>query len=107
MARLPESLSAESLLARTVRGIRGADAKALEAARARQQLLTKPEGSLGLLEDLSIRLAGMYGQVPVTVPSHPVVGLFAGDHGVWAQGVSPDPQAVSYTHLTLPTNREV
>ena len=77
MARLPESLSAESLLARTVRGIRGADAKALEAARARQQLLTKPEGSLGLLEDLSIRLAGMYGQVPVT--------------------------AVSYTHLTLPT----
>lgn len=61
MARLPESLSAESLLARTVRGIRGADAKALEAARARQQLLTKPEGSLGLLEDLSIRLAGMYG----------------------------------------------
>ncbi len=95
MARLPESLSAESLLARTVRGIRGADAKALEAARARQQLLTKPEGSLGLLEDLSIRLAGMYGQVPVTVPSHPVVGLFAGDHGVWAQGVSPDPQEIT------------
>ncbi|EGL44914.1 putative nicotinate-nucleotide--dimethylbenzimidazole phosphoribosyltransferase [Propionibacterium sp. 409-HC1] len=67
----------------------------MEAARARQQLLTKPEGSLGLLEDLSIRLAGMYGQVPVTVPSHPVVGLFAGDHGVWAQGVSPDPQEIT------------
>ena len=95
MARLSESVSAESLLARTVRGIRGADAKALEAARARQQVLTKPEGSLGLLEDLSIRLAGMYGQVPVPVPSHPVVGLFAGDHGVWAQGVSPDPQEIT------------
>ncbi len=95
MARLPESLSADSLLARTVRGIRGADVKALEVARARQQLLTKPEGSLGLLEDLSIRLAGMCGQVPVTVPSHPVVGLFAGDHGVWAQGVSPDPQEIT------------
>ena len=89
MARLSESVSAESLLARTVRGIRGADAK------ARQQVLTKPEGSLGLLEDLSIRLAGMYGQVPVPVPSHPVVGLFAGDHGVWAQGVSPDPQEIT------------
>ncbi|WCC80331.1 nicotinate-nucleotide--dimethylbenzimidazole phosphoribosyltransferase [Cutibacterium equinum] len=95
MVCLPESLSAESLLSRTVRGIRGADATARESARARQQVLTKPEGSLGLLEDLSIRLAGMYGQVPVPVPSHPVVGLFAGDHGVWAQGVSPDPQEIT------------
>lgn len=85
----------DSLLARTLAAIRPADPQALAAARQRQQILTKPEGSLGQLEDLSIRLAGMSGRLPVPVPQHPVVGLFAGDHGVWAQGVSPDPQEIT------------
>jgi nicotinate-nucleotide--dimethylbenzimidazole phosphoribosyltransferase len=93
--RLPDSLPSQALLARTAAAIRPADPEALAAARARQQILTKPEGSLGQLEDLSIRLAGISGQVPTPVPSHPVVGLFAGDHGVWAQGVSPDPQEIT------------
>jgi len=93
--RLPASLPPRSVLARTVAAIRPADADALAAATARQQILTKPEGSLGRLEDLSIRLAGMSGQVPTPVPCHPVVGLFAGDHGVWAEGVSPDPQEIT------------
>lgn len=93
--RLPDSLPAQTLLARTVAAIRPADPDALAAARDRQQILTKPEGSLGRLEDLSIRLAGMSGRVPTPVPSHPVVGLFAGDHGVWAEGVSPDPQEIT------------
>lgn len=92
---LPASLAADSLLARTVAAIRPADPEALAAAHARQQVLIKPEGSLGELETLSVRLAGMSGQVPPPVPSRPVVGLFAGDHGVWAQGVSPDPQDIT------------
>lgn len=85
----------DTLLGRTVVAIRGADPDAARAAHGRQQILTKPQGSLGLLEDLSVRLAGMYGRLPLPVPSHPVVGLFAGDHGVWAQGVSPDPQEIT------------
>lgn len=93
--RLPSALAPDSLLARTVTAIRPADPRALAAAHDRQQILTKPEGSLGQLEALSIRLAGMAGRLPVPVPSHPVVGLFAGDHGVWAQGVSPDPQEIT------------
>lgn len=93
--RLPGAVAPDSLLARTVAAIWPADAQALAAAHQRQQILTKPEGSLGQLEALSIRLAGMSGQVPVPVPSRPVVGLFAGDHGVWAQGVSPDPQEIT------------
>ncbi|AXE39574.1 Nicotinate-nucleotide--dimethylbenzimidazole phosphoribosyltransferase [Acidipropionibacterium virtanenii] len=93
--RLPGALAPDSLLARTVTAIRPADPQALAAAHDRQQILTKPEGSLGQLEALSIRLAGMSSQLPVPVPSHPVVGLFAGDHGVWAQGVSPDPQEIT------------
>jgi nicotinate-nucleotide--dimethylbenzimidazole phosphoribosyltransferase len=65
-----------------------------EAARARQDQLTKPTGSLGRLETLAIDLAGLQhtdrpraDRVPITV--------FAGDHGVVAQGVSAYPQAVT------------
>lgn len=85
----------EGLLGRTVTSIVAPDPEVLAAAHARQQILTKPEGSLGRLEDLSIQLCGIRGTVPAPVPAHPVVGLFAGDHGVWARGVSPDPQEIT------------
>ena len=90
--RLPASLPPQSLLARTARAITPVDPRIRHEAHERQQILTKPEGSLGLLETLSEQLCAIYGQVPGPIPNHPVVGLFAGDHGVCAQGVSPDPQ---------------
>lgn len=93
--RLPDGLAADSLLARTVAQIFPADPAAQAAAAERQQILIKPEGSLGELEALSIRLAGISGHMPAPVPARPVIGLFAGDHGVWAQGVSPDPQQIT------------
>lgn len=92
---LPDAVAVDGLLSTTARRVVPADEAAMAAARERQQILTKPEGSLGMLEDLSVRLAGMCGRVPVPVPTRPVVGLFAGDHGVWAQGVSPDPQEIT------------
>jgi nicotinate-nucleotide--dimethylbenzimidazole phosphoribosyltransferase len=72
-----------------------ADPEAMAEARERQERLTKPAGSLGVLEDLGIRLAGLAGRCPPPVPERAAVAIFAGDHGVHAQGVSPWPQEVT------------
>lgn len=69
--------------------VENADASAMETARARHLTLTKPPGSLGRLEDLGVRLAGMSGAVPPPVPENPAVLVAAGDHGVLDRGVSP------------------
>jgi nicotinate-nucleotide--dimethylbenzimidazole phosphoribosyltransferase len=76
-----------------------ADEQAMRAATQRQLELTKPAGSLGVLEELSVRVAGMTGSCPPAVPSPAVVTVFAADHGVHAQGVSPWPQAVTAAML--------
>jgi nicotinate-nucleotide--dimethylbenzimidazole phosphoribosyltransferase len=75
--------------------IQPADASAREAARELHRRLLKPPGSLGRLEDLGARLAGMAGQCPPPVPENPAVVICAGDHGVLAQGVSPWPTEVT------------
>jgi len=84
-----------SLLADTLAAIIPPDAAAAEAARQRQGQLTKPPGSLGYLEDLSVRLAAMAGECPPPLPEPAAVAVFAGDHGVHAQGVTPWPQEVT------------
>jgi len=70
------------------------DASAYEQALARQQQLTKPAGSLGQLEALAVQLAGLQGQVKPSV-DHVWIAIFAGDHGVVAEGVSAYPQEVT------------
>jgi nicotinate-nucleotide--dimethylbenzimidazole phosphoribosyltransferase len=70
------------------------DETALAAARARQDTLTKPRGSLGRLESLSIQLAGISGN-PLPQIRHKVIITMAGDHGVVAEGVSAYPQEVT------------
>jgi nicotinate-nucleotide--dimethylbenzimidazole phosphoribosyltransferase len=67
---------------------------AMSAAGARLDQLTKPPGSLGRLETLVIQLAGITGQALPRV-DRPAVLVFAGDHGVTAQGVSAYPSAVT------------
>jgi nicotinate-nucleotide--dimethylbenzimidazole phosphoribosyltransferase len=79
----------------TVAAIRPADAAAMAAARDLQARLTKPAGSLGALEELSVRLSGLAGTCPPPLPEPATVAVFAGDHGVHAQGVSPWPQEVT------------
>ncbi|WP_040283111.1 nicotinate-nucleotide--dimethylbenzimidazole phosphoribosyltransferase [Tessaracoccus massiliensis] len=69
--------------------------EALDAAEERQNSLTKPPGSLGQLEVVGNKLCAIAGTCPPPVPAKPLIGLFAGDHGVWAQGVSPWPQEVT------------
>jgi nicotinate-nucleotide--dimethylbenzimidazole phosphoribosyltransferase len=84
-----------SLLTDTVAAVRPPDSAAAGAARERQAQLTKPPGSLGFLEDLSVRLAAMAGECPPPMPEPAAVAVFAGDHGVHAQGVTPWPQEVT------------
>jgi nicotinate-nucleotide--dimethylbenzimidazole phosphoribosyltransferase len=79
----------------TLAAIRPADAAAMAAARDLQARLTKPAGSLGALEDLSVRLSGLAAACPPPMPQPATVAIFAGDHGVHAQGVSPWPQEVT------------
>lgn len=70
------------------------DASAYEQAMARQQQLTKPAGSLGQLEALAVQLAGLQGRVKPSV-EQVWIAIFAGDHGVVAEGVSAFPQEVT------------
>ncbi len=71
-----------------------ADSAAREAALARQNSLTKPPGSLGRLEELAIFMAGWRATArPVIKKAQAVV--FAGNHGICAQGVNPYPQEVT------------
>ena len=68
---------------------------AADDSRGRQLQLTKPPGSLGRLEDLGAQLAGIAGECPPPLPRPAATAVFAGDHGVHAQGVSPWPQEVT------------
>ena len=67
---------------------------AMDAARQRQAQLAKPPGSLGRLEELSIQLAGITGQVHNTVKRQHLL-VFAADNGVVEEGVSSAPQSVT------------
>lgn len=70
------------------------DGAAMAAAQSRQNELTKPPGSLGRLEALSIQLAGITGQ-PAPRVEHKAVIVLAGDHGIVAEGVSAYPSEVT------------
>src|ERR1035437_9041514 len=84
-----------SLLTETVAAIIPASSEAVAPAVESQSMLTKPLGSLGALEELGTALCGMYGQCPPPLPEPVTIAVFAGDHGVHAQGVSPWPQEVT------------
>ncbi len=81
-------------IADAVARIRAPDEAAMDEARALQDRLTKPRGSLGVLEDLSIRLAGIY-RTPRPEIRKKTVFTFAGDHGVTAEGISAYPSDVT------------
>ena len=69
-------------------------AAATAAARKRQQILTKPPGSLGKLEELAIKFAGWQDSSRPNIEKVEIC-VFAGDHGVVAEGVSAFPQTVT------------
>ncbi len=84
----------EKILEETIARIGGLDRAAMDAAAARQGRLTKPAGSLGRLEEVSILLAGILRR-PVPRLRDRLVVVAAGDHGVVAEGVSAYPSEVT------------
>lgn len=83
------------LLESTLAAIVAPSASAYAAAQEAQRQLTKPPGALGRLEDLGCQLAAIADRCPPPIPRRALVSIFAGDHGVWAQQVSPWPQEVT------------
>ena len=84
----------ETQLQTVLSSISPLDANAMDAARKRQAQLAKPPGSLGVLEDLSVQLAGITGHIHNQVRKKHLL-VFAADNGVVAEGVSSAPQSVT------------
>ncbi|MGX8773676.1 MAG: nicotinate-nucleotide--dimethylbenzimidazole phosphoribosyltransferase [Bacillota bacterium] len=76
------------------KSIKPADGQAVLRAKARQASLAKPPGSLGGLEDMSVRIAGMTGSV-INRIGRGCVAVFCADNGVAREGVASAPQSVT------------
>jgi len=83
-----------TLLSETIEMIKPLDKEAMAQARARQDTLTKPPGSLGRLEELSIQLAGIQAKPLPSIKQKAIITM-AGDHGVVAEKVGNWPQEVT------------
>lgn len=84
----------QEAIGRIIGSIAPLDGEAMAAARARQEQLTKPKGSLGRLEELSVQLAGIKGTAAPHLASKVIITM-AADHGIAAQGTSAYPQEVT------------
>ncbi|MDO5414115.1 MAG: nicotinate-nucleotide--dimethylbenzimidazole phosphoribosyltransferase [Bacillota bacterium] len=78
----------------TINRIEAPDAAAMDAALSRQAALAKPPGSLGGLEDISVRMAGITGRLFNEI-NRSCVAVFCADNGVAEEGVSSAPQSVT------------
>lgn len=99
--RVGKNGAVSEVLSSTIARIQPLDAEAVANAEAAQAGLAKPAGALGVLESLSIQLAGIARTCPPPVPAQPAVGVFAGDHGVLAQGVTPWPSDITFVMCTV------
>jgi nicotinate-nucleotide--dimethylbenzimidazole phosphoribosyltransferase len=78
----------------TIKSIGPPDRAAMAEAKARQDTLTKPAGSLGRLEELSVQIAGIQGKARPIIEKKAMITM-AGDHGVVAEKVGNWPQEVT------------
>ena len=92
---MPLTLTSFEDFAALARTLPQADEESRAAARARQDQLTKPPGSLGGLEDIAVFLAG-WQQTDRPTADNAQALVFAGNHGICAQGVNPFPQEVTH-----------
>ncbi|MFC1919434.1 nicotinate-nucleotide--dimethylbenzimidazole phosphoribosyltransferase [Chloroflexota bacterium] len=83
-----------SKLSRIISEIQPLDEEAMHATRVRQNTLTKPLGSLGRLEELSVRVAGIKAN-PLPKIHNKAIMVMVADHGVVSDGVTPYPQEVT------------
>ena len=91
-------------LAGYISSIKPLDEKAMQKAEAKQESLAKPPGSLGKLEDISIKMAGITGSV-ISDISKGCVAVFCADNGVWQEGVACTPQSVTMAQTVNFTRR--
>ena len=91
---VPPTIESLDDIRNLLRDLPGPDAMAAAAAAEREPRLTKPPGALGRLETLNAWLAAWQGRHPPTVET-PQARVFAGNHGITAQGVSAYPSAVT------------
>lgn len=92
-------------LERIISSISPADAEAIRMAKERQAILAKPPGSLGKLEEISIRFAGITGSV-LNRPKACRVLVFCSDNGVVTEGVAVTPQSVTLQQAINMTRRK-
>lgn len=83
-----------SLIENISRNIYPLEKKYMQQAQARLDRLIKPTGSLGKMENICAQLAGIYGKKYFDT-SKKIIISFAGDHGVYEEGVAPDPQNIT------------
>lgn len=83
-----------NLLNETIQSIENLDQEAMKSARERLDSMVKPPGSLGVLEDLAEKMAGIVGHTRPVVGGKSVI-VMAGDHGVVEEGVSVAPQEIT------------
>jgi nicotinate-nucleotide--dimethylbenzimidazole phosphoribosyltransferase len=82
------------ILSQTIKAIKPLNTEAKAAARARQEQLIKPAGSLGRLEEISIQIAGIQGKARPTIEQKAMITM-AGDHGIIAENIGNWPQEVT------------
>lgn len=82
------------LLNKTLKKIGSLDNTSMEKTRQRVDTLLKPLGSLGRLEDLAVQLAGITKNPFPNVDNKTIIVMSA-DHGVYEEGVAPDPQSIT------------
>ncbi len=87
------------LLNQTINSISNIDRKYMNLAQQRLDSLFKPVGSLGKLEDICVQLAGVYRKTDFDTSKKAIIA-FAADHGIYEEGVAPDPQEI--TRLQIP-----
>lgn len=86
----------ERNLRRLIDQIKPLDEEAIAQAKLRQDYLAKPPGSLGRLEEISIKLAGITGKVNSEVKNQAIV-IMCADNGVVEEGVASAPQNVTWS----------
>ncbi|MBK5253862.1 MAG: nicotinate-nucleotide--dimethylbenzimidazole phosphoribosyltransferase [Peptostreptococcaceae bacterium] len=94
----------ETELNELLKAIKPLNEEAMEKAKERQNYLAKPPGSLGYLEDISIKLAGITGEVKNNVKKQAVV-IMSADNGVCEEGVASAPQQVTMAQTINFTRR--
>jgi len=98
-------MSDEKKLFQLIGEIKDLDEDAMAAAKQRQDYLAKPPGSLGRLEDISIKIAGITGKATDNDVTRQCVVVMSADNGVVAEGVASAPQSVTLSQTINFTRR--